>query len=163
MKQYDPVLYQAEKDIGLRNPNGSSVLKKLTPVHKRMIELHLRGHKIADICELLHTKYGTVQRVLHDPIAVEFINGFDEILNKEFNALRMKATEAVRSGLDSGDNRTKLIAARLFYDRKGELGGASSEDGKMTAEDVVQLILAKIDINVNIGSNEPKEVTYVGN
>ena len=153
MNNYDPVLYQAEKDVGLRNPNGSLPLKKLTPTHKKMIELHLRGYKIAEVCGILHAKYTTVQRVLTDPLTVEFINGFDDILNKEFNALRIKANDAVRGGLNSTDKRTQLIAARLFYDRKGELGGDKGKEGEMTAEDVVQLILAKVEVNINVGGS----------
>ena len=151
---YSPVLYNIQKDIGIRRENGAAKLQKLKPIHKQIIAMHLSGIPATEISAVLNLKYGNVHRVLNDPLAKAFITDFDDMTRKEFDALRFKANAAIRAGLDGNDIHTRLRSADLFSKRAGDYHPKLVESQE-TAEDVIKRILA-LNIQVNVSTGESK-------
>ncbi len=153
--KYSPVLYNIQKDLGVRKKTGELKLKRLKPLHREMIAMHLSGMPSTEIAAGLDVAYVTVCRILNDPLAVELINGFSEMSKKEFDALRFKANAALRDGLDHTSIQTRLRAADLFSKRAGDYHPREVDDGD-TAEDVIQRLL-NLNLQVNVEVNTEKQ------
>jgi hypothetical protein len=138
--KYAPVLYNIQKDIGIRRENGAKNLQKLMPVHKKMIAMHLSGMPTPEIAHVLKTHYSTVFRVLNDPLAQEFINGFNDMARKELESLRSKYNGTIRDGLNHTDMGVRLRSANLFAKGVGDYDRKPGQDDE-TAEDIAQRIL----------------------
>ena len=148
-------VYDAQRDIGTRIDTGSVRLKKLKPIHKKIIALHLAGWPNNDIARYLDVNATWVCIVLRDPLSREVIASMDELHEQEFTRLRVAANEALRDALQPSQSmRTRLQAASIYYKRDASMG----EKGE-TAEDVMQRVLQHINaetvnIQVNVaGSN----------
>jgi len=148
-------VYDAQRDIGTRIDTGSVRLRKLKPIHKKIIALHLAGWPNNDIARYLDVNATWVCIVLRDPLSREVIASMDELHEQEFTRLRVAANEALRDALQPSQSmRTRLQAASIYYKRDASMG----EKGE-TAEDVMQRVLQHINaetvnIQVNVaGSN----------
>lgn len=152
--RYLPEIYDAQKDIGTRRDNGALKLKKLRPMHKKVLALHLAAWPNDQIARELHKSAAWISTVINDPLAQEVLNDFDAIHEGEFSRLRILANSALRDALQpTKTDSTRLRAARIFYQKDSE---TKVEKGE-TAEDVMAKILTRIEadnvqINFNLGT-----------
>lgn len=146
--KYTPVLYQIQKDIGVRRENGSLKLQKLNRRHKQIIAMHLSGMEGTLIAATLGISYMTVTRTLNDPLAIEFMTEFDNQTRKEFDALRVRANAVIRDGMSHTDINVRLRASDQWARRAGEYQ-PKKDTAAETAEDVIQRML-NLQINVNV-------------
>ena len=150
-KKYDPVLYRLQKDIGVRTEGGVFKLQKLKPIHKRIIAAHLSGMPSVEIAQLFNVHFKTIHTVINDPLAIAFMNEFDSLTRKEFDALRIRANAAIRDGLAPNQNiHTRLRAADQFSKRAGDYHPKPPEQQE-SAEDVIQRLL-NLQINVQVNT-----------
>ncbi len=77
-QQYDPAVYQFEKIIGKRTKTGELKLKRLKPLHRQMIAMHIGCFSNRDIAFQLNIDEITVSRVLRDPLSQELIKVYAE-------------------------------------------------------------------------------------
>jgi len=148
VESYSQEKYIAEKDEGTRLPTGAKPLKRLKPWHKQAIALHLIGQKSGDIAKMMSKRCSTISVLLGDPLAQKIIQRFQTLYDHEFHALHGKAIDAVRAGLDSGDEDVKLKAATVYFREKKERDGKQSSE--RTAEDVIQEVMGRINLNVQV-------------
>ena len=147
--------YAEGKQLGLRRENGAAKLKRLKPIHNRIIALHLSGWPNTEICKDVNRSPAWVSTVLNDPLAREVINNFEDLHEEEFKRLRVLANDSLRDAMQpTKTDSVRLQAARIFYQKDGQDSG---EKGA-TAEDVMAQILQKIEaenvqINLNLGKS----------
>lgn len=160
-RAYLPEIYQAQRDIAInREPQGYQHLRKLKPLHKRVVALHLAGNTSAAIAEQLNTSAGYVAWILKAPIVQELIAQYDSMQDAEFKRLRYRADDALREALTSDSRTARLRAAEVFYKREDILDGRNGGSG-LTAEDVARKLLesanfinSNVQININTNSKE---------
>lgn len=149
MPQYDPVVYQEEKDLGVRSPTGALNLKKLSPRHIKIVKLHIGGKGTSAIASELDMTPGTVSRILSDPLVKSILQKVKDMHQQELDALFGNVVGALRKGL--GDEMG-LDANLKTIDRYVKVQGLKDERaGPETAEDVIQRML-QINIQVNNGN-----------
>lgn len=94
-------------------------LKALTVKHRQIIALHLQGIAGTKIGETLHCTAGMVYHTINDPLAKKVIDHFITGVENDLEALLPLAVDAVRSGLRSGSDDTKLKAVDKFTKLSG--------------------------------------------
>ncbi len=146
--------YAYQKFMGDRQEDGSLKLKELKPEHKQYITCYLKGMKGVEIANQFNVAAITVYRVLADPLASEAINEFDEAFKAEFKALFPLVSDAVRRGLESGNESVRLKAVDRWTKVSRFLGGDDEEkdQGEKTAT-VVAARLRFIDLIERATSN----------
>jgi len=110
--------------------------------------MHSSGYTAAEIAEALHCSLSKIYEVTRDPRAQALLGAKEEMLRAEFDQLRERANHAVRRALDADDHKVRLQAARLFYERQGDLEPAAQSRSE-TAEDVIQRML-NVTFNLNV-------------
>lgn len=159
-RAYLPEVYQAQRDIAInREPQGYQHLKKLKPLHKKVVAMHLAGNTSAVIAEALNTSAGYVTWILKAPIVQELIAQYDSAQDAEFKRLRYRADDALREALTSDSRTSRLRAAEVFYKREESLDKRNGGTG-LTAEDVAKKLLESVNISnsniqININANSP--------
>ena len=159
-RAYLPEVYQAQRDIAInREPQGYQHLKKLKPLHKRVVAMHLAGNTSAAIAEALNTSAGYVAWILKAPIVQELISQYDSMQDAEFKRLRYRADDALREALTCDSRTARLRAAEVFYKREDTLDSRNGGSG-LTAEDVAKKLLEAATFNnsnvqININSLPP--------
>ena len=139
-QKHDPATYDYEKIIGKRTPGGNHKLKRLRPVHRKIIALHLHGMTAGEIEIVTGFNQSAVYRILGDPLSQAYIQAHTAGADMELEALAPKAVDALRNGLESDDDRTALNAADKFFKATGRYGRV--ETAKETAEDVIMRMLS---------------------
>ena len=111
----------------------------LTPTHRRMIALHLRGYNHTEIARALGCHPATVGAVLRNPAAQALLERAFREYDESLKALVPLAIDAMRDGLLSPEARVQgMFVDKLFK----VLGKYKDEtDAEYTAEDVVQRII----------------------
>ena len=102
--------YHYDKMLGKRRKDGALKLQELKPEHKQYVSCFIHGMKGVEIAEQFNVAAITVYRVLADPLATSLIGEFDESFKKEFKSMFPLVADAVRSGLGSGSEKTRLQA-----------------------------------------------------
>jgi len=144
------VTYEREKALELRQSNGALKLKRLRPIHRTMIFLHLEGHSISTIASRVDRSYVNVQLILNDPLAQHMIDRSIQDAQAQLKALQIKAVDCIHNAMTSKLAETQLKGVDRMVKLSEHLGiGANTKE---TAEDVVQKILSAIKIDVNINS-----------
>ena len=138
--RYTPEQYDYEKIIGRRTMGGSVKLKRLRPVHRKLIGYHLRGLTATEINYITGFAESAIYRILNDPLSQAYIHAHTAGADMELEALAPLAVGAIRNGLDSSDERTALNAADKFFKATGRYG--KMETAKETAEDVIMRMLS---------------------
>ena len=141
--------YDIEKAAGLRRADGARKLTRLKHSHYKILRMHSSGYTAAEIAEALHCSLSKIYEVTRDPRAQALLGAKEEMLRAEFDQLRERANHAVRRALDADDHKVRLQAARLFYERQGDLEPAAQSRSE-TAEDVIQRML-NVTFNLNLG------------
>lgn len=159
---YLPEVYQAQRDIAInREPQGYQHLKKLKPLHKKVVAMHLAGNTSAAIAEALDTSAGYVAWILKAPIVQELIAQYDSAQDAEFKRLRYRADDALREALTCDSRASRLRAAEVYYKREDTLDARNGGSG-LTAEDVARRLLESATFNnsnVQINITTPPTTT----
>tara|TARA_Y100000310_G_C20584992_1_gene764925 strand:- start:310 stop:840 length:531 start_codon:yes stop_codon:yes gene_type:complete len=142
--------YEKDKRLGTRMVNGTKPLKKLRPVHRKIIGMHLAGFANCEIAEVVSMSQSRISTLLTDPLLLEIIEQGHDAADKELRALTPKAIHVLRTAMDSGDYKHSLRAAEDVLRTQGKFDKVSEEG--QTAEDVIQRIL-------KIKSDGPVDVT----
>lgn len=129
--------YAADKLLGRRRENGQPNLKKLTAKHKQIIAQYVVGTSPAEIASMFDIAVMTVHRIVSDPLAKEYLDEFEEMHKREFNAMLPLVNNAVRSALTNPGIQTKLKGA----DRWGKLhrvlnGENKGEEGRSRSQEL---------------------------
>lgn len=149
--------YYEEKLNGVRNPNGSAKLKKLSGKQLRIVNLHINGVKGGQIAETMRMSPGRISNILNDPSVKEVIRQrFEDVDNETF----AKSVLVVRASLEDEDHALRLRAADMVWRARGRY--EKKFDDRPTAEDVVQKMLAmakengsaSVTISANVGEGE---------
>lgn len=141
-KKYNSEQYQFEKVIGKRTRTGELKLKRLKGIHRQMIAYHLRGMSGRDIAFVTGFDEVAISRILRDPLSAAYINAVLESSDMELSALAPMAVDAVRSGLESDNEGTRLKAADKFFRATGKYN--KTDTAAETAEDVIARALAQV-------------------
>ena len=133
-------VYMREKALGIRHENGAQKLKALTARHLQIINFHISGLSMEKISEALGLSMSTIWRVLNDPLAKAFLQNVYAARQMEIDALLGQSIEAVRSTLEDGNTREKLMAVGAYSKLKQTVAGETNP--AKTAEDVATQIIA---------------------
>jgi len=125
------------------------ILKKLSNRHKQAIALILQGVSREEAAEATGFVPQYMTFLLQQPVAKEHIAHVNRAVATQLEAMYGKSVEAIGRGLGHQDPDVALRAAKLQLQTTGRL--EPDEDGKKTAEDVVQAILLGINVNVRTG------------
>ena len=133
---YSPALYQQEKDIGLRQPNGAKLLTKLSGKHLRIINFHMSGMTGIQIAQVMGMTGAQISIILNDPLSKQAIRErFVEVDNEMY----AKSHQVVADRLNSKDESLSLRAAEMVWRARGRF--EKKESDRPTAEDLVRRML----------------------
>ena len=145
------VVYDAEEqaiDLAYQdNQVGIPNLKKLKPIHMRILACHMTGMKMSDIARVftdmgIPISYFTVYRTVHDPISERLLEKYYASADVEMKALEPLAVDALRKGLVAGTIKDGVNAADKVFKANGRYGRAEGND---TAEDVIARMMGAIE------------------
>lgn len=146
---YNSHQYFLEKATGERLPNGLPPLKRLTARHVAILNFHILGKRNFEVALKFHIREATVSRIINDPLGQEYLRTKYQGFDNEFAALYGQSVNTLRDGMSPVvAMRDRLRAAELYFKKRGDL--REKEEGKKTAEDVIQQILAQVNVQVNI-------------
>ena len=154
-KQYDPQVYQFEKIIGRRTKTGELKLRRLKPLHRQMIAMHIGCFSNRDIAFQMNVDEITVSRVLRDPLSQEIISVYANGIDAELEALLPLGVDVLRKSLLSDSAKIALQGADKLFRALGKFNHTGDEEKRETAEDVIQRALGIAQGSVDI----VKEIT----
>ena len=154
-QKYDPQTYQMEKIIGKRTRTGELKLKRLKPLHRRMLHMHLGCYSNRDIAFHLNVDEITVSRVLRDPLSQEIISTYASGIDAELEALLPLGVDVLRKSLLSDSAKIALQGTDKLFRALGKFDHSHDAEKKETAEDVIQRALGIAQGSVDI----VKEIT----
>lgn len=149
-KNYDPAVYKMEKIIGRRTRTGAMKLKKLKPLHRQMLHMHIGCYSNRDIAFHLDVDEITVSRVLNDPLSIEIINVHMQGIDAELEALLPLGVDVVRKALLSDSAKTALQGVDKLFRALGKFNHTGDEQKRETAEDVIARALGIAQTSVGI-------------
>lgn len=153
---YSSERYQEEKAEGLRHENGVARLKKLRPIHRQVVNLAVEGFSASEISRTLGKSYHMVYQTLQDPLANQEIEIALVASRHQLQALQVRGVEVVGAAMRSELPETALKGVDRLM-KMQELVGIHRE-GKETAEDVAQKILAAVQVNVNVNGERVVQI-----
>lgn len=106
--------YTVGRLLGKAKSGGDTSLKKLSTRHYQMIALHLKGIKQKDIATEIGVTLTTVWKTLNDPLSRQIIETFYEAHKVDLMGLFPVAVDVIRTGLNSADVKTGLLAVDRF-------------------------------------------------
>lgn len=136
-KQYNPAVYQFEKIIGKRTKTGELKLKRLKPLHRQMIAMHIGCFSNRDIAFQMNIDEITVSRVLRDPLSQELIKSYAEGIDAELEALLPLGVDVLRKSLLSDSAKIALLGTDKLFRALGKFDHSHEVEKKETAEDVI--------------------------
>lgn len=149
-KQYDPAVYQFEKVIGKRTKTGELKLKRLKPLHRQMIAMHIGCFSNRDIAFQMNIDEITVSRVLRDPLSQEVIKVYAEGIDAELEALLPLGVDVVRKALLSDNAKIALQGTDKLFRALGKFDHSHKIEKRETAEDVIARALGIAQDSVGI-------------
>lgn len=142
-------VYEEEKAVGIRKPNGARKMSQLKPRHYQIIKLHLEGKSNNEICKMAAKEGGkplrpaTVSIVLNDPLSQEIIQALLKDKRSELEALQSPAIEAVRDSLQTTQSLSnRLKGVDRFIKLKEAL--VTDTDSEKGAEAIIADILGSV-------------------
>ena len=136
-KKYDPAVYQFEKIIGKRTKTGELKLKRLKPLHRQMLHMHLGCYSNRDIAFHLNVDELTVSRVLRDPLSQQVIQLYAAGIDAELEALLPLGVDVVRKALLNDSAKIALQGVDKLFRALGKFNHVGEDQDKETAEDVI--------------------------
>lgn len=144
MNDYSPEQYRVEKALGVRNPNGTTKLTRLTGKHLRIVLLHVNGLKGYEIAKEMSMSPARISNILCDPMVQDEIRRRHEELDGEIFS---KSIQVVSESLSDEDHALRLRAADMIWRSRGRY--AEKAPTTASAEDIVQRMLAMASGGVN--------------
>lgn len=135
--QYDPKVYQYEKIIGKRTKTGELKLRRLKPLHRQMIAMHIGCFSNRDIAFQMNIDEITVSRVLRDPLSQELIKTYAEGIDAELEALLPLGVDVVRRALLSDSAKIAMQGVDKLFRALGKFDHSHDTEKRETAEDVI--------------------------
>lgn len=148
-KQYDPNTYQFEKIIGRRTKTGELKLRRLKPLHRQMIAMHIGCFSNRDIAFQLNIDEITVSRVLRDPLSQELIQTYASGIDAELEALLPLGVDVLRKSLLSDNAKIALLGTDKLFRALGKFNHTGPEEARETAEDVIARALGIAQTSVD--------------
>lgn len=149
-RKYDPNQYQYEKIIGKRTKTGELKLKRLKPLHRQMLHMHLGCYSNRDIAFHLDVDEITVSRVLRDPLSQEIINTYASGIDAELEALLPLGVDVIRKAVLSDSTKIALQGADKLFRALGKYDHSHAQEKRETAEDVIARALGIAQDSVGI-------------
>ena len=109
-----------------------------------MLSLHLRGCRTKEIAAILGLTEQHVSRISRERRYLEVFDAKLDAIDDEFLRLKPDALRALANGLVSQDEAIGVRAAEVWFKLTGQGGYGRGEgaDGRVTAEDIAQKLLA---------------------
>ena len=148
-QKYDPAVYQFEKIIGRRTKTGELKLRRLKPLHRQMIAMHIGCFSNRDIAFQMNVDEITVSRVLRDPLSQEIINVYATGIDAELEALLPLGVDVVRKSLLSDNAKIALQGVDKLFRALGKFNHTGDEQERETAEDVIARALGIAQTSVD--------------
>lgn len=104
-------------------------LRALKPVHRQICSMIAQGiprYTIAEACQVA-PEY--VSNLIRQPIIREEIRRFAEFAELQLDAQFTKVVDAIGDTLDNGNNKERMMAARLQLEATKRIGPRSEERG----------------------------------
>lgn len=125
---------EAREVLGRRPEEGSGgKMPKhkmtLTLREKRIIAYHLKGRRGTDIAKLVGCSTAKVYKVLSHPLTKKILDVFEEGLDRDIAALKMKAVEAVGDAMDAKGMKQRLEGVDRYVKLVGALKPAEGSGG----------------------------------
>lgn len=161
-KVYHTARYEREKLDGIRRPSGAKKLQRITPLHRHVIALHLKGLSNNDIAARINRSPAWVSTILHDPLVVEEL---DKLYDEQDSRLRMlmkDAVDTVREGMRSPKPQDRLRAADMVFKTQGKYKDDSGGPSKDSAENIISAILNRTEVHVHTDGGSAKVVESHG-
>jgi hypothetical protein len=139
---------------------------RLNPTGRKVLTLHLRGCRTREIAAILGLCEQHVSRIMRERRYLEAFDAKLSTVDDEFLRLKPDALRALANGLVSQDEAIGLRAAEMWFKLTGQGGYGRGEgtDGRVTAEDIAQKLLAAGGGSVTISAElraEAKEAEAV--
>lgn len=137
MLSASPDAYQGRRHL------KRSETRPVLPRHRFVLELHLAGKSVQEICELSQYSPAMVYRILESEDVIALRQQIMSYYDQEFEALFPDVIQAVREGLVADDMSHRLDAAKTWLKAHGKFSSESKpiQQFNLTAEDVVFNIL----------------------
>ena len=148
-KKYNPATYKYEKIIGKRTKTGELKLKRLKPLHRQMLHMHLGCYSNRDIAFHLNVDEITVSRVLRDPLSQEIINTYASGIDAELEALLPLGVDVIRKAVLSDNAKIALQGADKLFRALGKFDSNRNVEKQETAEDVIARALGIVETQAN--------------
>lgn len=101
-------------------------LKKLTIQDRFILSMSMAGMKQIEISRKTGIHYSRVHKVVNSTMGRRLMDAWAEGLEVELEGLRGLAIDAVRTGLESGDKKLKLLAVDRLVKLTGEGNGGTN-------------------------------------
>jgi len=124
-------------------------VKKLAGEHLVMLEQHMAGWTNKEIAEFLGCTPQTVSNIITSDLGKEWIAERRSGMDEEFFGLYRKVISAVDDGLVAEDLAIRLTAADKWLKAHGRYAPKGHQTAAVTAEDIVQRLLEKGEINIH--------------
>lgn len=120
-----------------------SETRPVLPRHRFVLELHLAGRSVSEICELSSYSPAMVYRILESEDVISLRQQIMSFYDQEFETLFPDVIQAVKDGLLSEDMSHRLDAAKTWLKAHGKFSGDTKQVQQinLTAEDIVFNIL----------------------
>lgn len=148
--------YTAEKESGLRRPDGSLNLKELKLIHYKMLKLHFSGLSNSSIAKTLQKTDATISRWLSDPLITEILAKEYEAQDSRFKAMYSKTLDVIEDSLNMHKHNigVNLKGADMYLKAHKKYDPDTAKAGD-TAEDVIARMLnLNMQFNINIGEQK---------
>lgn len=161
------VQIMALEAVPRRSPNGGNVtLKKLKPIHFKIIAMYCSGLKVAEIASQTGYAPPRVSQILADPLAKQAMEIMFADLDRDFQAMYSDVLQVIRDGLNDKDPNVRLQAAEKWlraHNKMGSKGNELAGDKALTAEDVIAKLLdqhrkqggGSVSLGIGIRSTPP--------
>jgi len=146
------LIYNAEKESGLRRDDGSLNLKSLKLIHYKCLQMHISGKNNNQIAQALTKTQATISRWLSDPLLVALIDKEYEANDARFKAMYSKTLDVIEDSLDQQKHSigVNLKGADMYLKAHKKYDPDKAGVGE-TAEDVIARMLnLNLQFNVTI-------------
>jgi len=126
------------------------LINKLSPKHRKVISLHLKGISNYEIALLVGYSTMYVSIIINQDITQSLIARHAQSISAEISALNGSAVDAFRRGLDSADEKVSLIAADKVFKANGVYNSHHVKKEDESAEDFIERLMEKLkDTDLN--------------
>lgn len=116
-------------------------MKRLSNTHQVALRLFALGQPPSKISEQVHISRQVIDRVVKDPLGVEYLKSLEGELDNQFKGLYTKVIRTLEAALDCADASVALAGANLWLKAQGKFVH-KVEHRDLTAEDIIAKIIS---------------------